>query len=255
VHVPRPTSPATIAIPDDNSTTTSADTTVVGTCPLVSPQAVVVITVDSTNVGSSICDDMNKFNIAVTLPSGPHTIVANAYSVDGDPGPSGQPVHVTYKPTGTAATTASIPPSLLLDSPFVNLGANNTATWSGTLSGSAKSYNLLVDWGDDVQETFKVGPGAISKDHQYANNGSHNIILAVSDGGSDYTHLQLAAATYNTYIPPVTGGTYGDNSAAQTSAVVGLYGLFVTLVAVAAIARLHAAPFAYASIKITHHHA
>lgn len=249
VHVPRPQSAPIIASPLEGTTIKGDGTTVVGSCPIISPQAVVVISVDNAKVGSAACDSTNNFSFATNLSSGNHTIVATPYSVDNDAGPASTPLHLDV-PNGTTATPDS---KLTATTLFSSVTASKTVDWSGTLTGTKTPYRLLLNWGDGSYSSYNVTPGPQHLHHQYAQLASYNVTVGLRDGTGNYQYLQFAAANRDTSALAATTIDTSYNNASQTSTAIGLYGLFVTVVCVAAIVRLHAVPFAYADIRLGHH--
>jgi hypothetical protein len=258
VHVPRPNAPALIALPKDNAVVPSGDTLIAGSCPILSPQAVVIVNVDSKNIGSAVCDASNNFSLTANLAAGQHTVLANATSIDGDTGPASTPLYITTRPiTVKTPTPATSPAVLITDTPFTTIGASRDITWSGTITGSEHSYKLLLDWGDGTYASYDVKPGKQQLRHHYTNLAAYNVTLGLSDSAGNYQHIQYAAALSNDSFPNAAASSTNSTPStyAKTATTIGLYGFFVTLVCVAAIIRLHAVPFAYTAITLEHHHA
>jgi len=250
VHVPVPHAPVIISQPEDGTTVTGGGTMIAGSCPLVSPQPVVVISVDGTDVGSAACSATSTFSFSLDLVSGQHTIIATPYTVDNDHGPASAPLHITSAVIAAPTQVATLTPAGL----FTTLDTTKTAAWTGTLSGTHPSYKLLLEWGDGTYDSYTVKPGPQTLRHRYAQFASYNITIGVQDKTGNYQYGQLAAAVRDPTQRVALGST--DTSGQQstrTNTVIGLYGLFVTLVCVTAVARLHAAPFAYAPIRVHHH--
>jgi hypothetical protein len=251
VHVPRPHTPAIISIPEDAATVPSGDTMVVGSCPLISPQAVIIVSVDGHNIGSAVCDGTNDFSLAANLTPGTHTLVATPYSIDNDTGPGSQAVHVTASAAKTVAATSAA--MLTPASQFTTLSSNKTVDWHGVVAGKNGPYKLLLDWGDGSYGTYDVYAGTQHVHHQYAQLAAYNITVGLRDGSGTYQFQQFAAASTNPASLAAIGLTNTSYDQSSHTTVIGLYGLFVTVVAVAAIVRLHASPFAYAAIRLGHH--
>lgn len=263
VHVPRPQSPAIIAVPEDGAKLPGSETVIAGSCPVILPQAVILVIVDDEHIGSAICDASNNFSISANLVAGAHTIVADAISIDGDRGPSSQPVHVTIqaappaKPGAASVTTPAAVPTITSDSTFAVIDASKSVEWTGVLHSNASDktpYSLIIDWNDGTYDTYDIQSGPQQARHHYASLASHNIIVAVSDGAGGYSRRQFAATASSAEIPtPVGAAVTNIGQSSQAATVAGLYGFFVTMVCVFALIRLHAAPFAYADIKLGHH--
>lgn len=254
VHVPRPQTPAVIALPADGVTIPDGDTMIAGSCPIVSPQAVVLVSVDGATAGSAVCDGNNNFSLSADLTPGAHTILADAYSIDGDKGPSSQPLHITCRTVVHNGTTGRQPFTFSSDNTFTTIASNKNIEWSGTIAGNKSPYKLSVDWGDGTYGSYTVQTGAVHASHRYANLASYNITVAATDSAGNYQHQQFAATASTADNPnPLSTALYTDQTSSRTATVMGLYGIFVTIVCVAAIVRLHAVPFAYTNITLKHH--
>jgi hypothetical protein len=256
VHVPRPRTPAIISLPADRTTTPGGDTLIAGSCPILSPQAVVVIYIDTAAVGSAVCDANNNFGLSTSLAAGPHTITATATSIDNDAGPASDPVHVTTQPVVTKTPAPALPAAkLTLDSPFTTIGTSRDVTWTGTITDSGSSYKLQLDWGDGTYDSYSVKPGPQQLRHHYTNLAAYNVTFGLSDTSGNYQHTQLAAALSSSAFPAAAASGTTSASTTKTATIVGLYGFFITAICVLAIVRLHAAAFAYTPITLEHHHA
>jgi len=252
VGIAPPKTPALITQPTDNTVRTSSGTIVAGSCPVTTPQAVIVVRVDDAVVGSAACDSNNDFSMPLILRVGAHVVTAQAYSLTEAAGPTSEPVHISYQPSASAKLPATSDVALSPDRLFASLGADRTATWSGTLTGSNASYKLLVNWGDDSHASYTAQPGAQHLRHHYATLGSYNVSLALIDGNGNYHHQQFAAAAYSSFTSASTlaANVTGNQHSGEVSTTIGLYGLFITLLSVSAIAWLHADQFAYADVKV-----
>jgi hypothetical protein len=250
VHVPVPQTPAVIAQPAEGDTVPSGDTMIVGSCPIVSPAPIIVITVDGKTVGSAACNTSSDFSFSTRLMAGPHEIITTPYTIDNDHGPDSGALHITSHGAITASTQTA---TLASTSPFTTLASNKTVTWQGTLTGTKPSYKLLMEWGDGSYDSYTMSAGPVHLTHRYAQFASYNITVGLQDDAGRYQYEQFAAAATDPTTLVALGSTDSDQPASHTNTVIGLYGLFVTLVCVTAIVRLHAAPFAYTPIQIGHH--
>ena len=248
-----PAAPAVVTEPADGSSVNLPYVLVAGSCPLVSPQVVVAVDIDGDRAGSAACDSNNDFSVPVTLSAGSHSLVARIYTITGETGPASNPVRITYQvpaalavtqPDGSSATDAL---KLSADAPFLYLGASRTVTWTGTLAGSTGSHHILIDWGDNTQDEHTVQPGALHLTHHYGTVRSYNLAIFVGDTSGTTVRAQYAVAAYT--LAPIGTGTTGGGSAAtaafgtklgDTSTIFGLYGLFLSVVAVCAIIWLEA---------------
>jgi hypothetical protein len=248
VHVPVPHTPATVVKPVDGASVPSGDTMIIGSCPLVVPAPIIVITIDNQPAGSAACNTENNFSFSAHLAAGQHQIVTTPYTVDGDKGPESAPLSITSQGTAAANTLGD---TLTTTGLFSTVDSNRNVTWSGTITGDQKSYTLLLEWGDGSYDSYTVEPGPRSFHHRYAQLASYNMTVGIKDASGKFQYAQFAATAADpaalTALSPTT------ETDTQSGTVIGLYGLFVTIVALSAIVRLHAVPFAYAPIRITHH--
>jgi hypothetical protein len=251
--VPAPPAAALISTPADGTTITSSGTLVSGSCPIVTPQAVIVIGVDGTPIGSAVCDSNNDFSLPLVVSGGSHTITATPYSITAAVGPVSDAVHFAYQPTATARQSPPIDASLTPEIRFDTLGGDAALSWFGKLGGSQASYRLVVGWGDGNESAYTVQPGDLHVDHQYAKVGAYNTIFTLSDASGRVARQQYAVAAYGSFVPASSLAANTGLQRRETSTTIGLYGLFVTVISIAALLRLHAEPFAYADIKLPHH--
>ena len=233
VNVPVPGTAPIIATPGANAVVRQSSVLVTGSCPMVTPQVVVDIVVDGILAGTSTCDPTNDFAVPITLASGDHQIVAGSTTISGQAGPDSRTLTVT----NTARTE---PPVIRVaaDSPPTLLGNDRTATWGGSISSSSGSPIFVhIDWGDGTQYNDAIKPGPQNFTHSYSRMASHNILFAVSDTVGNSTVIQYANTAFTTAVPRQPAQVpplYG------TRTMVGLYGLYLTILCVAIITWLEA---------------
>lgn len=233
VAAPLPTNPPIISSPSAGTNISGSSTMVIGSCPLISPQAVVSVNVDGSSAGTGVCDSNNDFTVPVTLSPGDHQISATALNITGQTGPTSIPFTI-HSQSDTMA--AGIP--IYSDQPFVYAGAKDI-TWTGTIgSGQANEY-VHIDWGDNTQSNVTVQPGPQSFSHHYATLTSHNILLAASTSGGTAASRQYASSAYSSYTPTALVSST-NSSGFGTTTVMGLYGLYISALAVTGIVWLEA---------------
>ena len=235
VAAPVPTNPPIITSPAADANISGSSALVFGSCPLVTPQAIVSVSVDGTPDGTSACDSQNDFTVPVALSSGSHQLTATALTVTGGQGPTTSPVPIRVRGGAAAASIA-----ISGDEPFVYAGAKDI-TWAGNIgtSGQGTVY-AHIDWGDNSQSNYSVQAGPQSFSHHYAALTSHNILLAVSNTAGSASSRQFAASAFTTYTPTTLVSSTTNASPFNTSMVMGLYGLYVTALAVTGIVWLEA---------------
>jgi len=232
VAVPLPSSAPIIGEPSTGATVSGSSVLVAGSCPLVTPQVIVSISVDGTEVGTSACDSRNDFSIPVSLSSGSHQIVANAITISGQKGPSSSPTHIT--------TAGSLAPTIAItsDAPFV-YASGNDITWTGSIGAIKQPTEYVhVDWGDNSQSNYTVTPGPQSFSHRYATLASHNILLTVAGTTGAVSSMQTAEAGFSTATFPQPAALASLYS--NTPTIAGLYGLYLTAVSATGIVWLEA---------------
>jgi hypothetical protein len=255
---PVPSVAAIISTPSSGAIVTASPTVVAGNCPVVSPQVVVAIDVDGTRAGSSICDANNDFSVPVTLAPGAHKLVAHTFTITGGSGPDSDGLPITYsseKPVAvnthhsrvTLASSVKMTPkqttmqsgtviAATADTPFSYLGASKAITWAGSITGGTAPYHVIADWGDGSQDEYGVSAGHQALAHSYPNVQSRNLTLFIMDAAGNGLTEQFAVAAYSTLVSHSALLTTNTPAARRSSATtIGLYGLFVTALAVSAI--------------------
>jgi len=229
VNIPVASTAPTIAAPAADAVITGGSLLVTGTCPLVSPQVVVGVNIDGTPAGTGECDTNNDFSVPVTVAGGNHQIAVGSYAVDGQKGPISRPVAVTSRAT-------TLPPGLAItpNQPFF-FADGQQAVWTGTIGASGTQY-VHLDWGDGSQNNYTVQAGVQRFSHTYKTAGSHNVLLSAADTSGASGTMQFTSAAITNYTPPqkVTA------SLSDSREMVGLYGLYITVVCVAAVIWLEA---------------
>lgn len=267
IAAPTPTGPPIITFPKDGTTTTKANVTVDGICPVVTPQVVIVLLDNGSQVGSTPCDSSNNFHIPITLIAGKNTLIARPYTITGDTGPDSTAVTTTYNPpspptvTNTKSTSVSTPQAsspplvLTIDTPFITFGPQKDAVWLGSVSGGTAPYTLSIDWGDGTTESHQLGlPGQQSYRHHYHLTQPYDITVQVRDTSGQIITRHYAAVT--PYIaPPITGlfSTRPKQPIWGGPKVIGLYGIYLMILAGFGWLWLRAAGTpAYARVRAQH---
>jgi hypothetical protein len=233
VAVPVPTTAPLISEPTANENVANSSVLVIGSCPLVTPQVIVSISVDGIQAGTGACDSSNDFSVPVTLNPGSHKIVAGSITIDEQKGPSSIPLTVV----STASVAAPVPISS--DSSFIYADGRDI-TWAGTIGNGTSGTDMYVhvDWGDNSQSNYTVKPGPQSFNHQYATLASHNVLINAANKMGASSSIQIAEAGYSTASFPQASAPVMPYSDSRT--VIGLYGLYVSALSVTAIIWLEA---------------
>ncbi len=219
-----------------SSTVTTSSVQISGTCPLISPQPIVVVAINGKTAGSSVCDSANDFSVPISLTPGLQQLSVSTQTITGGTGPASTPITFSYTPPISSAADM---PVLIADAPFAFLGAEKTGTWSGAISGGAAPYYLHVDWGDGKQDNYKPAAGIGQYSHNYAKVQPYNAAFYLTDSRGHSTTLQYAVASYSTATPVSTTITNAKTPHVTPQAA-GLYGLFISTLAICGIIYLEA---------------
>lgn len=254
VRAPIPSSPAIISTPSDGDVVASDSQVVTGSCPIITPQVIVAVMLDNVNVGSAICDSANDFSLPLRLAPGAHAISAQVYTITGDAGPASSPVHVTYSAAAHAAVgsvtsqpngavTTANPLAITPQGSTLWLGNDRSVVWTGTIAGGSLPYRVLVDWGDGSYQTVTLTSTTASFDHTYATLQPYDMSISVTDAAHVALHEQFAVASYATSaasLAALGSATTQPQSPFTSTSVLGLYGLYLTALAVFGIVWLEA---------------
>ena len=235
VQSPVPTSAAIITTPSPGTTVTSKDILVAGSCPVISPQVTVALSIDGQEAGSANCDTNNNFAMPVILTGGAHILVAHVYTNTFGQGPDSTPVSVSYQPTKTLTAAPAL--TLSSASPFTVIAFDRNVSWNGSINGGTAPYNVLVDWGDGSRDSYTAAAADQRFNHRYDVESTHTIRLAVSDRTGKSTQLQYAVASYVTPAPAAAASVAKPSIGPM---VAGLYGLFLTVLSISCIIWLEA---------------
>lgn len=225
VAVAVPSDAPVINSPAADSTTSGPSVLVIGSCPLVTPQVMVSVSVDGVPSGTSACDSNNDFSVPISMKPGAHQIVASSLTISSQKGPSSNPIEITT--TASAAPTVSI----ASNGPFIYAAGDNI-TWAGAIGTASQGNNeyVHIDWGDNSQSNYTVKAGSQSFSHTYTTLASHNILIAASDAAKDTTTEQFAEAGFSSASFPQSVAS--TTPLANTRVVVGLYGLYLSALCV-----------------------
>jgi len=218
VPAPLPTDPPTILTPTNGAVVSTANVTVSGTCPVVSPAVIIAVYDGGVLVGSVSCSTAGDFSLPVSLDYGAHTLVATVSTITGQTGASSGPVVVTRplpaasSPSPTPSSTptresslpavpgiSNLPPFIRIttNDQYVLLDGNNRGTWHGAFSGGMMPYSVAIDWGDRTIDHFSVHDQTEqSYSHHYETADVYPIIITVTDQDGNTTTLYSTAVTF-----------------------------------------------------------
>jgi len=245
VAAPLPTTPPIISSPGTDATISGSSALVTGSCPVVTPQAVISISVDGKVVGTSACDTQNDFSVPASFSAGTHHLFATALNITGQTGPSSRPQSFNSK--GKLAPGISI----FGTQPFIYANSKDVS-WDGAIGTTGQGTEFVhVDWGDDAQSNVTVQAGVQHLSHHYASLVPHNILVAASNSTGNASSKQFAETTFARYAP-VALVSSTTPSPPVTSTILGLYGLYLTALAATGIFWLeakHAARHQHAAVS------
>lgn len=261
---PIPTMPSVITEPADGTVVTKTLLPVSGTCPVITPGIIVVITDNGTTVGSVPCSADGTFSLSISIDVGRHELIAKTYTITADTGPDSAPVTVIRtQPTtqaGNSATTGNetitgSPLVVTIDEPFIVFGPTKDAVWPGTITGGTLPYKVQVDWGDSSSNAYSVTEsGSRRFTHHYRSMQPHIIVMRVTDAAGRAVLRDYAAVT--PYVPPAA--VVAPTLPWGGSKPLGLYGVYLLLLAVFGglwVRAHHSRTFAYAKVPVrpVHH--
>jgi len=225
VGVPVPSSAPSISTPASGTAIAGPGILVTGSCPLVTPQVVIEVSVDGNPAGTSACDSNNDFTVSISMTPGQHMVAARSLTMSNQKGPSSHPIIVT-----TSADLSSVVP-ITANSPFI-YAAGRTITWAGLIGAvnDANNHYVHIDWGDNSQSNYVEKTGAQSFSHTYATLGSHNIALTAYDSSTTSRSEQFAEAGFTSASFPQAAES--TTPIVNTRTVAGLYGLYLSAVCV-----------------------
>lgn len=211
IHAPTSPYPAVITQPVSGSTVIgNAVQAVSGTCPVLSPQLIVLLWRDSAFLGSVPCGPGGTFSLNVTLLPGANTITPKLKNITNDPGVDGSPVTVTYsnaspvRQTITNYDTDDINKnrdtqsgsSLKLESEkeFLLVAPDGTVILTITIKDGKSPYVMTVDWGDGTSSTYRYkDAGKKTIEHKYKDNAAHTVTVRTTDKNGQVVSLVLGA--------------------------------------------------------------
>lgn len=237
VEAPVPSTPPVITNPTNGAKLDGSSMLIVGSCPIVTPQAVVSVSVDGTAAGTSVCDSNNDFSLPVSFGAGRHQITASTLTITGQQGPGSHLITISTPQQASSVTAIALTAS----QPFIYAAAR-TVTWSGTIgaSGQAAKYYAHIDWGDGRQSNYAVLPGPQNFSHHYNTLTSHNILLTASNKAGNVTSEQFASPVFASYTPAALVTAAKPTLPFDASTTFGLYGLYLSAIAVCGIVWLEA---------------
>lgn len=202
VPAPIPSGAPVFTSPASGSTTTSANVTFTGTCPVIVPAVIVAIYRTSELLGSGVCNTGGEFSINATINIGPQTLIAQVVTITGQTGESSAPLIITYTPTtvipGTPVPlpvikTPTTPPTdsgqalvsplqIHLERPVITYRAGLATTLRASFSGGTLPYSIAIQWGDGQKLVRTVDNHAVMDfTHIYGNINVKNLFVTVSD--------------------------------------------------------------------------
>jgi hypothetical protein len=237
-----PTAPV-ISNPGNNAVvaTNSNQVVISGSCPIAHPDVIVVVTRDNQTVGSAVCNS-GSFSVSVTMVLGVNIFIPTYVTIVGDYGPAGQPITVTYQPPTTtpigggqggsrAATGEEL--TLKIGVPFIAYKANQSISFSISVSGGTPPYALVISWGDGTEDAHALQTAEQrTVTHTYTNAAQRSVQIKVVDKAGTIRRYSLAAVsttlslTYGT--PQIKSDTFLSQRAITNIWVV--YGSVLALV-------------------------
>ncbi len=205
------TSPAVITTPTDGFSFNTSNILVEGYCP---DSSYVNIYDNGGFSGTSMCTTGGTFQLELTLYLGDNVLVAKAFNITNQPGPTSSAVNVTYTVATTATAPTTPPPTtvlpLLLVSNFQyqTFVVNNTFSWRVQIQGGQPPITLTISWGDGKEsQVITDAHGLLTIKHTFSQQGYYPVIIKATDSNGNVHILQLAALIRN----PNAANIYSTN--------------------------------------------
>lgn len=217
VPAPLPPDAPIITSPQNNAVVHSPDTSIKGTCPVVTPAVIITIYEDANLLGSVVCGTDGSFIVPVTLPVGSHTIQAKVLTITGQNGAASDGVTIVYslpassqivsdqrdrhKATDTTAGTPGIglPVRITPASPYVLIDPTGNVIWKGIFSNGSSPYKVSINWGDGSTDVVDVRDNSEqSFSHHYTTITTYTIVIDVTDAEGETATMYSVAVTYRT---------------------------------------------------------
>ncbi|HVQ43369.1 MAG TPA: PKD domain-containing protein [Candidatus Saccharimonadia bacterium] len=229
VRGPAPSVSATILSPSDGSHTSSIPVTVSGACP-----AGTFVTIEKNEVfaGATVCRDDGTFSLLVDLFAGANRLVARVSDALGQFGPDSPAVTVFYDAPSLDRTAGTVGKQLFLETSQTVLGGNPGEQIARTITivGGVGPYAVSWDFGDYATSlSSQTGEGAVTARHTYAQPGTYQVIVRVTDSLGNTAYLQVVTVVNG----PVEAYGASHGLGALPGALVTawpLYGLAVVMV-------------------------
>jgi hypothetical protein len=219
------TSPAVITSPTDGFSFNTSNILVEGYCP---DGSYVNVYNNGGFSGTSMCTTGGTFQLELSLFLGTNDLVARAYNITNQAGPTSSGITVTYT-IAVSPTTPTPPPTtvlpLLLVSNFQyqTFVVNNTFSWRVQIQGGIPPITLTISWGDSKQtEVITNASGLLTIKHTFSQQGYYPVIIKATDANGDVHILQLAALIRN----PNAANIYSTNYLLPAPSVGGLAKFF-----------------------------
>ena len=219
------TSPAVITSPTDGFSFNTSNILVEGYCP---DGSYINIYDNGGFSGTSMCTTGGTFQLELSLFLGTNDLVARAYNITNQPGPTSSGVTVTYT-IAVSPTAPTTPPTtvlpLLLVSNFVyqTFVVNNTFSWRVQIQGGIPPITLTISWGDSKHtEVITNASGLLTIKHTFSQQGYYPVIIKATDANGNVHILQLAALIRN----PNAANIYSTNYLLPAPSVGGLTKFF-----------------------------
>ncbi len=251
---PIPTEPAVITNPTDGATISKSRVDVSGTCEVMDPAIIVVITDNDLEAGSTPCEPDGTFLISIAVGQGKQVLIARSLTITGDYGPDSEPVTIfrrNFVDVGALTNDAGngTPLVLTIDEPFITFGPAKDAIWLGSITGGTLPYHVHIVWdeGNAASDYTVKTSGQTHFVYHYRTMKPHVIGFEVKDSGGRGILRYYAAVT--PYVPPVSPlGTV--RLPFQGSLPLGIYGLYLMLLATFGYLWRNSRPFAYAKVPV-----
>ena len=219
-----PTLPATITEPESGTVTAKSEVQLRGTC-----EENYVVKIVRNDLGSTICDVGGTFKITISLFKGLNVVEAQTSNFADQPGPSSNPINITYNPPPPIAGTTPSPntpsppnastrpptpsqpsppaPQLVLETTIVTRGVQtgDVGFWTVDIKGGTPPFAVQWDWGDGQTELIsQAGNGPLRRGHLYEKSGHYTIKIRIVDKNGQTGYIEFFAVVSDQDTPMTT---------------------------------------------------
>ena len=244
VNGPPPATAPTITSPAENSSFSTNQVTVAGTC---IAGLIVKVFNNSVFAGSAVCESGNAYSMIITLYSGRNELIARQYDFAEQASPDSDTVAVTYQPTvpapstssggssnGSNSSPASTPVPLAIEYDYTVKGVTQDQPFDIPLvfTGGTGPYAISIAWGDGVNDVMsREASGKLTLTHTYKQGGFYTVVLRIADANGQTAYMQFVIiANGDEVTTPIVQHIFGQPIKAEIGPLLLMGGVGLAIV-------------------------